>query len=174
VKDRVWTTLQTGKRYERAAMKSMPGEMDFAIEVFARGAQRRQEPHIPIRSKPRRAIVGDRDAPRNNPRDYRKEDSIAFDAEAREVDRPVAPRDQAYTFASPEGARQHRGRRDWQPVWRPLMSNSRPCYRARSANRSARRFNCQACASAEALSHVGFWLRSVGIGADRSIVAILR
>ena len=110
-------------------MKSMPGEMDFAIEVFARGAQRRQEPRIPIRSKPRRAIVGDRDAPRNNPRDYRKEDSIAFDAEAREVDRPVAPRDQAYTFASPEGARQHRGllafarqrRRDWQPVWRPLM-----------------------------------------------------
>ena len=37
MKDRVWTTLQTGKQYERAAMKSMPGEMDFAIEVFARG-----------------------------------------------------------------------------------------------------------------------------------------
>lgn len=78
MKDRVWTTLQTGKRYERAAMKSMPGEMDFAIEVFARGAQRRQGPHIPIRSKPRRAVVVDRDAPRNNPRDYRKEDSIGF------------------------------------------------------------------------------------------------
>ena len=26
-----------------------------------------------------------RDAPRRNPRDYRKEDSIAFDAEAREL-----------------------------------------------------------------------------------------
>jgi GNAT superfamily N-acetyltransferase len=67
-------------------MKTKHREMDFAIEVFVRGhsaARSRTFPYEVSRVGPLWVM---RDAPRKNPRDYRKEEWIAHDVDAEEVD----------------------------------------------------------------------------------------
>ena len=67
-------------------MKSQHCEIEFAIEVFVRGhsaGKSRTFPHEASRIGPLWAM---RDAPRRNPRDYRKEEWIAHHVDAREVD----------------------------------------------------------------------------------------
>ena len=61
-------------------------EMEFAIEVFVRGhsvGRSRTHPYEASRVGPLWMM---RDAPRKNPRDYRKEEWIAHGPDAREVD----------------------------------------------------------------------------------------
>jgi hypothetical protein len=61
-------------------------EMEFAIEVFVRGhsvGRSRTHPYEASRVGPLWVM---RDAPRKNPRDYRKEEWIAHGLDAREVD----------------------------------------------------------------------------------------
>lgn len=69
-----------------AAMNSMPGEMDFAIEVFVRGHSAGKSRTFPYEASRVGPLWLMRDAPRKNPRDYRKEEWIAHDVDAREVD----------------------------------------------------------------------------------------
>ena len=67
-------------------MRTKRREMDFAIEVFVRGhsvGKSRTFPYEATRVGPLWVM---RDAPRKNPRDYRKEEWIAHDLDAREVD----------------------------------------------------------------------------------------
>jgi GNAT superfamily N-acetyltransferase len=67
-------------------MNSMPGEMDFAIEVFVRGHSAGKSRTFPYEASRVGPLWLMRDAPRKNPRDYRKEEWIAHDVDAREVD----------------------------------------------------------------------------------------
>src|SRR5262249_26043362 len=67
-------------------MKSRTREIEFAIEVFVRGhsaGRSRTHPYLVERVGPLWAM---RDAPRKNPRDYRKEEWIAHDVDAGEAD----------------------------------------------------------------------------------------
>lgn len=67
-------------------MRSRRGEIEFAIEVFVRAhcaGRSRTFPYEASRVGPLWAM---RDAERKNPRDYRKEEWIAHDVDAREVD----------------------------------------------------------------------------------------
>jgi predicted N-acetyltransferase YhbS len=67
-------------------MKSHHPEMEFAIEVFVRGhsaGKSRTFPYEAMRVGPLWVM---RDAPRKNPRDYRKEEWIAHSVDPREVD----------------------------------------------------------------------------------------
>lgn len=67
-------------------MKRLHQEIEFAIEVFVRGhsaGKSRTFPYAATRVGPLWVM---RDAPRRNPRDYRKEEWIAHDVDAREVD----------------------------------------------------------------------------------------
>jgi GNAT superfamily N-acetyltransferase len=67
-------------------MKNKPGDMEFAIEVFVRGhssGRSRTHPYEAQRVGPLWVM---RDAPRKNPRDYRKEEWIAHGQDARQVD----------------------------------------------------------------------------------------
>ena len=67
-------------------MKNVNPEIAFAIEVFVRGHSAGKSRTYPYQA----ACVGPlwvmRDAPRKNPRDYRKEEWIAHGTDAREVD----------------------------------------------------------------------------------------
>src|SRR5438874_945090 len=68
------------------AMIGRRQEMEFAIEVFVRGhsvGRSRTHPYEASRVGPLWVM---RDAPRKNPRDYRKEEWIAHGLDAREVD----------------------------------------------------------------------------------------
>jgi GNAT superfamily N-acetyltransferase len=69
-----------------AAINNMPGEMDFAIEVFVRGHSAGKSRTFPYEASRVGPLWLMRDAPRKNPRDYRKEEWIAHDVDAREVD----------------------------------------------------------------------------------------
>jgi hypothetical protein len=67
-------------------MKRPSREIEFAIEVFVRGhaaGRSRTFPYEVSRVAPLWAM---RDAPRKNPRDYRKEEWIAHDVDPRKVD----------------------------------------------------------------------------------------
>lgn len=78
--------LRLAKQQVSAAMKTKHHEMNFAIEVFVRGhsaGKSRTFPYEVARVGPLWVM---RDAPRKNPRDYRKEEWIAHDVDAREAD----------------------------------------------------------------------------------------
>lgn len=61
-------------------------EMDFAIEVFVRGHSAGRSRIFPYEARRVGPLWVMRDAPRKNPRDYRKEEWIAHGLDAREVD----------------------------------------------------------------------------------------
>jgi GNAT superfamily N-acetyltransferase len=67
-------------------MKGQHREIEFAIEVFVRGHSAGKSRTFPYEASRVRSLWVMRDAPRKNPRDYRKEEWIAHDADAREVD----------------------------------------------------------------------------------------
>jgi GNAT superfamily N-acetyltransferase len=67
-------------------MKTKPRGMDFAIEVFVRGHSAGKSRTFPYEASRVAPLWVMRDAPRKNPRDYRKEEWIAHDVDAREVD----------------------------------------------------------------------------------------
>jgi GNAT superfamily N-acetyltransferase len=69
-----------------AAMTSKRREMDFAIEVFVRGHSVGKSRTFPYEASRVGPLWVMRDAPRKNPRDYRKEEWIAHDVDAAEVD----------------------------------------------------------------------------------------
>lgn len=60
--------------------------MDFAIEVFVRGHSAGKSRTFPYEAGRIGPLWVMRDAPRKNPRDYRKEEWIAHDVDAAEVD----------------------------------------------------------------------------------------
>src|SRR6478752_9158844 len=61
-------------------------EIEFAIEVFVRGHAAGRSRTFPYEASRVGPLWVMRDAPRKNPRDYRKEEWIAHGLEAREVD----------------------------------------------------------------------------------------
>jgi GNAT superfamily N-acetyltransferase len=67
-------------------MKIKRQEMDFAIEVFVRGHSVGKSRTFPYEANRVGPLWVMRDAPRKNPRDYRKEEWIAHDVDAAEVD----------------------------------------------------------------------------------------
>jgi GNAT superfamily N-acetyltransferase len=77
---------RTRKQQGCRAAKTKRSEMEFAIEVFVRGHSAGRSRTFPYEASRIRSLWVMRDAPRKNPRDYRKEEWIAFDVDAREVD----------------------------------------------------------------------------------------
>ncbi len=69
-----------------AAAKTKRREMEFAIEVFVRGHSAGKSRTFPYETSRVGPLWVMRDAPRNNPRDYRKEEWIAHDVAPEEVD----------------------------------------------------------------------------------------
>lgn len=67
-------------------MKGGRSDIEFAIEVFVRGHSAGRSRTFPYQASRVGSMWVMRDAPRANPRDYRKEEWIAHDADAREVD----------------------------------------------------------------------------------------
>src|SRR6266480_1956594 len=67
-------------------MKSQDREIEFAIEVFVRGHSAGRSRTFPYEVSRAQSLWVMRDAPRRNSRDYRKEEWIAHDVDAREVD----------------------------------------------------------------------------------------
>jgi hypothetical protein len=67
-------------------MKDQSQEMEFAIEVFVRGHCAGRSRTLPYKADRVGSLWVMRDAPRKNPRDYRKEEWIAHDIDAAEVD----------------------------------------------------------------------------------------
>jgi hypothetical protein len=61
-------------------------EIEFAIEVFVRGHSAGKARTFPYEVSRVGPLWVMRDAPRKNPRDYRKEEWIAHAVDAREVD----------------------------------------------------------------------------------------
>jgi GNAT superfamily N-acetyltransferase len=74
------------KQLVSATVKTRDGEMEFAIEVFVRGHSAGRSRTFPYEASRVGPLWVMRDAPRKNPRDYRKEEWIAHDLEAGEVD----------------------------------------------------------------------------------------
>ena len=67
-------------------MKKKHREIEFAIEVFVRGHSAGKSRTFPYEASRVGPLWVMRDAHRRNPRDYRKEEWIAHDVDAREVD----------------------------------------------------------------------------------------
>src|SRR5438552_8920818 len=67
-------------------MSSRRREIEFAIEVFVRGHSAGRSRTFPYEASRVGPLWVMRDAPRRNPRDYRKEEWIAHDVDAREAD----------------------------------------------------------------------------------------
>jgi GNAT superfamily N-acetyltransferase len=67
-------------------MRDRHREIEFAIEVFVRGHSAGKSCTFPYQASRVGSLWVMRDALRKNPRDYRKEEWIAHDADAREVD----------------------------------------------------------------------------------------
>jgi GNAT superfamily N-acetyltransferase len=67
-------------------MKAQHREMEFAIEVFVRGHSAGRSRTFPYEATRVGPLWVMRDAPRKNPRDYRKEEWIAYNVDAGEVD----------------------------------------------------------------------------------------
>jgi len=74
------------KQQASAAMKTEHREMDFALEVLVRGHSAGKSRTFPYEASRVGPLWVMRDAPRKNPRDYRKEEWIAHDVDAQEVD----------------------------------------------------------------------------------------
>jgi GNAT superfamily N-acetyltransferase len=74
------------KQLVSATVKARDGEMEFAIEVFVRGHSAGRSRTFPYEASRVGPLWVMRDAPRKNPRDYRKEEWIAHDLDAGEVD----------------------------------------------------------------------------------------
>jgi GNAT superfamily N-acetyltransferase len=68
------------------AMNSRQREIEYAIEVFVRGHSAGKSRTFPYEAHRIRSLWVMRDAPRKNPRDYRKEEWIAYDVDANKVD----------------------------------------------------------------------------------------
>jgi GNAT superfamily N-acetyltransferase len=67
-------------------MKNRHREIEFAIEVFVRGHSAGRSRTFPYEASRVGPLWVMRDAPRRNPRDYRKEEWIAYRVDAREAD----------------------------------------------------------------------------------------
>jgi GNAT superfamily N-acetyltransferase len=67
-------------------MKSQHREFEFAIEVFVRGHAAGRSRTFPYEARRIGPLWAMRDAPRKNPRDYRKEEWISHHVDAGEVD----------------------------------------------------------------------------------------
>jgi GNAT superfamily N-acetyltransferase len=67
-------------------MKDKRREIEFAIEVFVRGHSAGKSRTFPYEVSRIQSLWVMRDAPRKNPRDYRKEEWIAHGVDAREAD----------------------------------------------------------------------------------------
>jgi hypothetical protein len=67
-------------------MKAQHREMEFAIEVFVRGHSAGRSRTFPYEATRVGPLWVMRDEPRKNPRDYRKEEWIAYNVDAPEVD----------------------------------------------------------------------------------------
>src|SRR5262245_64014711 len=67
-------------------MKSRPSQMELAIEVFVCGHSAVRSRTFPYEASRVGPLWVMRDAARKNPRDYRKEEWIALDVDAGEVD----------------------------------------------------------------------------------------
>jgi GNAT superfamily N-acetyltransferase len=67
-------------------MNSRRREIEFAIEVFVRGHSAGRSRTFPYEASRVGPLWAMRDAPRKNPRDYRKEEWIAHDIDARDAD----------------------------------------------------------------------------------------
>ena len=67
-------------------MKSRHREIEFAIEVFVHGHSAGRSRTFPYEASRVGPLWVMRDAPRSNPRDYRKEEWIAYRVDAREAD----------------------------------------------------------------------------------------
>jgi len=67
-------------------MKSRRREIEFAIEVFVRGHSAVRSRTFPYEASRVGSLWVMRDAPRKNPRDYRKEEWIAYEIDAANVD----------------------------------------------------------------------------------------
>jgi GNAT superfamily N-acetyltransferase len=68
------------------AMSGRHQEIAFALEVFVRGHCAGRSRTFPYQASRIQSLWVMRDAPRKNPRDYRKEEWIAYGVDAREVD----------------------------------------------------------------------------------------
>ena len=67
-------------------MNSRQREIEYAIEVFVRGHSAGRSRSFPYEARRIRSLWVMRDAPRKNPRDYRKEEWIAYEMAANKVD----------------------------------------------------------------------------------------
>ena len=77
---------QTPVRRAPIPMNSRRREIEYAIEVFVRGHSAGKSRTFPYEARRMRSLWVMRDAPRQNPRDYRKEEWIAYDVAANKVD----------------------------------------------------------------------------------------
>jgi len=68
------------------AISNRQRAMAYAIEVFVRGHSAGKSRTFPYEARRIHSLWVMRDAPRKNPRDYRKEEWIAYDMEANDVD----------------------------------------------------------------------------------------
>jgi len=67
-------------------MKTPRRDIEFAIEVFVRGHAAGRSRTFPYEVKRVAPLWVMRDAPRKNPRDYRKEEWIAYDVHPKKAD----------------------------------------------------------------------------------------
>src|SRR5262245_1519425 len=79
-------------------MKRASQEIAFAIEVFVRGHSAGRSRTFPYEVSRVGQLWLMRDAPRKNPRDYRKEEWIAHDVEPGEVDATVRRHTRGHFF----------------------------------------------------------------------------
>ena len=104
-----------------------PHDIDFAIEVFVRGHAAGRSRTFPYEVSRVGPLWVMRDAPRKNPRDYRKEEWIAHGVDPGEVD-AIARRDARGRFfvCAMIGGRRRRTRRPGPPTRRSAIGCSRP------------------------------------------------
>jgi GNAT superfamily N-acetyltransferase len=74
------------RRQTSAATTTPKGDIEFALEVFVRGHSAGRSRTFPYEVSRIGPLWVMRDAPRKNPRDYRKEEWIAYDTDPKEVD----------------------------------------------------------------------------------------
>jgi GNAT superfamily N-acetyltransferase len=81
-----------------ATAKKMSEEIEFAIEVFVRGHSAGRSRTFPYEVSRVGPVWVMRDAPRKNPRDYRKEEWIAYDVDPKEADAVARRHTRGYFF----------------------------------------------------------------------------
>src|SRR6266404_2994724 len=85
----MWSTVccfEQARSGSLPAMKKPNQEIEFAIEVLVRGHSAGRSRTFPYEVSRVGPVWLMRDAPRKNPRNYRKEEWIAHDVDPREVD----------------------------------------------------------------------------------------